>query len=140
MTSSPITGRSAHTQEGRPSYVAKECFEAQKFVVVEFDNAPPRAQFSRILWLKNLAAQHAPLVMVLKSGGKSFHAWFAPSSSDSAEKLKIAAVKVGADPAAMRIHQPVRCPNQQRDNGNLQEVLWLAPHAPQIPDLTPTVP
>jgi hypothetical protein len=125
-TSSPITGRLSQTQDGRLSYAAKECFTVQRFVVIEFDGVAGRDQFSRVLWLKERAGFHAPLVMMLKSGGESFHSWFAPTSAAVADQLKNAGVKLGADPAAMRIHQPVRCPNQRRDNGNLQEVLWLA--------------
>ena len=123
---SPITGYLGKTQDGKRSFGALDCFTVQRFVVIEFDSASPQEQFQRIAWLKNLASQHAPLVMMLRSGGKSFHSWFQPTSADNAAKLKIAGVKLGADPAAMRIHQPVRCPNQLRDNGNLQECLWLA--------------
>ena len=126
VTSSPVTGRLGQTQDGKLSYAALECFTVQRYVVVEFDAASQQEQFARILWLKEKAGQRAPMVMMLKSGGKSFHAWFLPDSADTADQLKTAAVRLGADPAAMRIHQPVRCPNQLRDNGNLQEALWLS--------------
>jgi hypothetical protein len=126
VTSSPVTGNFGQTQDGKLSFAALECFTAQRYVVIEFDNVPPRSQFARILWLKEKAGVRAPLVMMLNSGGKSFHAWFQPDSEDAADQLKTAAVKLGADPAAMRVHQSVRCPNQTRDNGNPQEVLWLA--------------
>jgi hypothetical protein len=127
VSSSPITGRMEITQDGKRSYAALACFTAQRFVVIEFDGVAPRDQFARILWLRENAGHHAPMVMMLKSGGKSFHAWFLPTSAEVADQLKLAGVKLGSDPAAMRVHQPVRCPNQRRDNGNLQEVLWLAP-------------
>lgn len=129
VTSSSVTGQLGKTQDHKFSHVAKECFTAQRFVVIEFDSASPQEQFARILFLKERLGDHAPMVMMLKSGGKSFHAWFIPTSTDMADQLKQAGVKLGADPAAMRIHQPVRCPNQYRDNGNLQEVLWLS-HPP----------
>ena len=131
VSSSPITGRFGVTQDGKLSFGALECFTSQRYVVVEFDDVTPRSQFARLLWLKEKAGQHAPLVMMLKSGSRSIHAWYLPSSPDTADQLKAAAVKLGADPAALRIHQSVRSPNQTRDNGNLQEVLWLA--APSIP-------
>ena len=131
VSSSPITGQLGQTQDGKLSFGALECFTTQRYVVIEFDNVPPQAQFARILWLKEKAGHRAPMVMMLKSGGKSFHSWFQPDSADTADQLKTAAVKLGADPAAMRLHQPVRCPNQTRDNGNLQQVLWL--DSPSLP-------
>jgi hypothetical protein len=131
VSSSPITGRLEMTQDGKRSYGALGCFTVQRFVVIEFDSASPQEQFARLLWLKEKAGHHSPMVMMLKSGQKSTHAWFLPTSEAVADQLKTAGVKLGADPAAMRIHQPVRCPNQRRDNGNPQEVLWLAP--PSIP-------
>lgn len=135
VSSSPVTGRTEKTQDGRDSVGALECFTRQRYVVVEFDSATPQEQFTRILWLKERIKDHAPLVMMLRSGGKSFHAWFMPTCSEVADQLKAAAVKIGADPAALRIHQPVRCPNQIRDNGQLQQVLWLsaAPLTTPIP-------
>ncbi len=127
VTSSPISGRRENTQDGRPSYVAKGCFPAQRFVVVEFDDAPLAAQLARILFLKRLAGEHAPLVMVLSSGGKSLHSHFMPRSVEAADALKAWAQKLRADPAALRVNQLVRCPNQLRDNGRMQSLLWLSP-------------
>lgn len=132
VTSSPLTGRAGRTQSGNRSPVALECFTAQRYVVIEFDTATPPEQFARILWLRERLGDHAPLVMMLKSGGRSFHAWFKPVSPEIAAQLKAAGVKLGADPAAMQIHQPVRCPNQLRkaepgEAPKLQELLWLSP-------------
>jgi hypothetical protein len=128
VTSSPITGRFGKTQDGKSSYVARECFTARRFLVIEFDNVNPAEQFARIAFLHRIAADAAPLVMILKSGGKSFHSWFAPQSADAADLMQTAGIKVGADPAAMNVTQSVRCPGQRRDNGNLQQALWFAPH------------
>ncbi|WP_367872339.1 hypothetical protein [Luteolibacter sp. Populi] len=130
VASSPISGSLGRTQDGGLSYVAKECVPVQRFVVVEFDDVPIAAQFGRVLFLKRIAAQHAPLAMVLMSGGKSVHSWFMPLSAEATDALKTAAVKLGADPAAFRSNQLVRCPNQLRDNGHMQSLLWLSPVAP----------
>ena len=124
--SSPISGRLEKTQRGRFSYVAKSAFPSQKFIVVEFDGVALGDQFARMLYLKRIAEEHAPLVMVMHSGGKSLHSWFQPLSADAADALRIAAVKLGADPSSLRVNQLVRCPNQPRDNGRMQSCLWLS--------------
>lgn len=126
VTSSPITGRFCKTQEGRSSYVAKDCFQNRRFLVLEFDGVNPAEQFARIAFLQRLAADVAPLVMMLRSGNESFHSWFFPRSAAAADQLQTDGIKLGADPAAMRIHQLVRTPNQLRANGNLQQCLWLS--------------
>jgi hypothetical protein len=74
--------------------------------------------------------QFLPLVLVLHSGGKSFHAWF--NGCDSSEERVLAfrrhAASLGADKAVFTRCQMVRMPNQRREeNGNLQELHYFAP-------------
>ena len=98
----------------------------ERFVVIEFDDMEENVQVSMIKHL----SQFLPLVLVLHSGGKSFHAWF--NGCDSSEERVLAfrrhAASLGADKAVFTRCQMVRMPNQYREeNGNLQELHYFAP-------------
>lgn len=98
----------------------------ERFVVIEFDDMEENVQVSMIKHL----SQFLPLVLVLHSGGKSFHAWF--NGCDSSEERVLAfrrhAASLGADKAVFTMCQMVRMPNQCREeNGNLQELHYFAP-------------
>jgi hypothetical protein len=124
ITSNPVTGAVGLTQDGRPSLVAKNCFPQTKHVVVEFDAGDSATQATKVRFL----ADFAPLALALYSGNKSLHAWFRFDGNETrAEEFRQLAAALGADPASLRRHQTVRCPNARRDNGVLQEVLFFNP-------------
>ena len=77
--------------------------------------------------IKHLS-QFLPLVLVLHSGGKSFHAWFngCDASEDRVLAFRRHAATLGADKAVFTKCQMVRMPNQNRENnGNLQELHYF---------------
>ena len=72
--------------------------------------------------------KHLPLVMVLDSGGKSLHAWFRCPDDNPNQLCKFvdyAFLSLGADPKIKQPEQLFRTPNQIRDNGNRQQVLYF---------------
>jgi hypothetical protein len=91
--------------------------------VCDFDE-PRSSEHPSIIWhLRKLA----DLVLVLSSGGKSLHAWFAVPE-DQEEPFWKAAIHCGADPALMRNRSSfVRIPFGTRDNGNIQTVIYFDP-------------
>ncbi|MEL0005039.1 MAG: AAA family ATPase [Opitutales bacterium] len=114
------------SQDGKVSPRCNDNAGPERFVVIEFDDMEENVQVSMIKHLR----QFLPLVLVLHSGGKSFHAWF--NGCDSSEERVFAfrrhAASLGADKAVFTRCQMVRMPNQCREeNGNLQELHYFAP-------------
>jgi hypothetical protein len=98
----------------------------ERFVVIEFDGMEENVQISMINHLRKFL----PLVLVLHSGGKSFHAWF--NGCDAREERVLAfrrhAASLGADRAVFTKSQMIRMPNQIRgENGKLQELHYFDP-------------
>jgi hypothetical protein len=93
------------------------------YLVVEFDSGTENEQAAKFLHL----AEFAPLAMVLHSGGKSGHGWFAchGNSEDDLRDFMAYAVSLGADPATWSRCQLVRVPAATRDNGKIQRVLYF---------------
>jgi hypothetical protein len=79
-------------------------------------------------------ARLAPLVMVVHSGGKSLHGWFACQGSSEALQLRFMryAVMLGADPATWTRCQFVRMPDGLRRRpsafGVRQSVFYFNPN------------
>ena len=73
-------------------------------------------------------AAMAPLVMVVDSAGKSFHAWWHCRGTDEklVRKFFAYAVSLGADPATWTRCQLVRLPLGWRaEKGRVQEVVFF---------------
>lgn len=95
------------------------------YVVVEFDSL---AQDKRENKLRSAAILRYlgvafDLRMVVDSGNKSLHGWFA-NDARMTDEAKFFIRQLGADINTMRPSQPVRVPGGRRDNGNIQSVLW----------------
>lgn len=125
LVPSPMAAEVGLTLDGRPSMRCLDNVGTRRFLVVEFDSLPLDTQAGAIKFLSD----YVPLVMVVYSGGKSLHSWFAVEGLDSEESLNFMrlAVSVGADPATWSPCQLVRLPFGRRDNGNLQEVIYFDP-------------
>jgi hypothetical protein len=72
------------------------------------------------------------LVSITFSGGKSYHGLFhvRGKSDDQIEEMKSLAKSLGACPASLRAHQPVRFPGGTRHDKNgirKQEIVYLNP-------------
>jgi len=117
------------TQAGKESQHTKENTGPRRFIVFDFDSPPPEQHPSIIHHL----AKFRPLVMALKSGGRSLHAWFPTTTSVEDDRLFWRlGISLGADPALFRNpSQFVRLPNGTRENGRPQEVVYLNPAASQ---------
>jgi hypothetical protein len=79
--------------------------------------------------LAHLATFEFKLSMVVDSGGKSFHSWFAVAHATEAqiEHFMRYAISIGADPAGRVPSQFFRMPHGTRDNGKRQPVLFIDP-------------
>jgi hypothetical protein len=67
--------------------------------------------------------------MVIKSGGKGLHGWYATETQDRDAQFWNLAIMAGAD-AAIRQNrgQAVRLPMGTRNNGNSQSVVYFNPN------------
>lgn len=117
------------TQAGKESQHTKENTGPRRFIVLDFDSPPPEQHPSIIHHL----AKFRPLVMALKSGGKSLHAWFPTTTSVEDDRLFWRlGISLGADPALFRNpSQFVRIPNGTRNTRAKQEVVYFNPAASQ---------
>ncbi len=125
ITPNPYGSFTGLTKQGDPT--SGNCADGilcRRYIIVEFDLAPDGLPFSRNAQASILAhlATTAPLVMVVHSGGKSMHGWFA--APNNLEQWFADAVRLGADPALWRIQQLTRLPGGLRQNGHRQEILW----------------
>lgn len=144
---SPMSKVWGKTKSGEPSKHSLENTGPRRFLVVEADptkwddlptaeqtkfgapenyySAQRDVQASVLLHL----AQYAPLTMVVHSGGKSLHGWFACRGRDEAHLRKFMsfAVKLGADSSSWSRCHFVRLPGGLRDNGARQSVLFFNP-------------
>jgi len=122
---SPMSRPTGQTKDGKTSVRCLDNTGSRRFLVVEFDRIMPDAQSAVLLHL----AERAPLAMVVSSGNWSLHGWFYTNGCDpeALESFCAYAVKLGADYATYTLCQLVRMPGGLRDNGKIQQVLFLNP-------------
>jgi hypothetical protein len=79
--------------------------------------------------LAHLSTFQLKLGMVVDSGGKSLHAWFAVAHANESqiEHFMRYAISIGADPAGRVPSQFFRMPHGTRENGKRQPVLFIDP-------------
>jgi hypothetical protein len=120
-----MTARRGITKEGKSSCRALSNTGERRFLVLDFDEPPPEHHASIIRWLMGTRAP----VLVIRSGGKSLHAWYTSKTPEADAKFWHLAIMAGAD-AAIRQNrgQAVRLPMGTRDNGNVQSVLYFNPN------------
>jgi hypothetical protein len=123
---SPMTARSGLTQEGKRSAHALSITGPRRFLVIEFDLGSVDDHAALLLYL---AETQAPLTLVVHSGNKSLHGWFA-CHGQTEERLRWFmehVVSLGADPATWCRSQFVRMPDGTRANGKRQVVFYFNP-------------
>ena len=132
MVPNPMTARRGMTKSGVPNRPRTQSNTGpRKWVIVEFDKPPIEWQPSLIMELTDISGQLPTLV--LWSGNKSLHAWWAIRDADpeSVHSFEMEAVRLGADPVFCgenSRHQLVRTPMAIReDNKKVQEVLFWNP-------------
>ena len=112
------------SQDGKKSPRCNNNTGPERFIVIEFDDMEESVQISMIKYLSGFL----PLVLVLHSGGKSFHAWFTGcgASEERVFAFRCRAASLGADRAVFTKSQMVRTPNQTRGkDGKLQELHYF---------------
>lgn len=122
---SPMSKPKGLTQEGKESAHCLDNTGPRKFLVIDFDKGTEQEQAACIEHL----ATFAPLVLIVKSGNKSLHAWFACQDTTEAdlERFMAYCVTLGGDPALFTKSQFARTPGATRDNGNTQSVVTYCP-------------
>lgn len=123
---SPMSATYGVTKQGKRSMHSLDNTGPRRYIVTEFDSGTADEQAALIWHLRD----YARLVMVLRSGGKSLHAWWACAGADEARVLSFFryAVSLGADPATWTRSQFVRIPQGWRaDKQARQQVLYFDP-------------
>jgi hypothetical protein len=122
---SPMTARRGLTQERKQSAHALSITGSRRYLVVEFDQGDVDDHAALLLHL----AARAPLALVVHSGSKSLHGWFAcqDQSEERLRKFMRYCVSLGADPATWCKSQFVRMPDGTREGGKRQVVYFFNP-------------
>jgi hypothetical protein len=123
---SPMIAAKGKTQQGKESAHTLESTGPRRFLIVEQDIGTVDEQ-SAILW--HLAC-HAPLSLIVHSGGKSIHGWFFCQGQDEEKVLRPFmryAVSLGACYSTWTRSQFVRLPDGKRDNGRRQALYYFRP-------------
>ena len=129
---SPMAARTGLTKDGRESpRTLTNAATRRRYLVVEFDRATVTQQASRIAWLQQTAPPKIALTLVVHSGRKSLHAWYAVARCHpgTLRRWFRSCVALGADPQMWLPHQPARLPcGLRRPSMAVQEVLaWIPP-------------
>ena len=118
--------RQEEASGGRKLEFASETLDVITF---ESDTLDPQTQLGVIAWL----AKSLPLVSIVHSGGKSYHATYSLKGLriEQVKKVRQALANIGGDPAVMSPVQLVRLGGVHRsDKGNkFQTVLYIDPYA-----------
>jgi hypothetical protein len=127
---SPMTAEEGLKKDGGPSLRCLANTGPRRYLVIESDHGTVDTH-AAVLWH---LARLAPLVMVVHSGGKSLHGWFACQGSSEALQRRFMryAVMLGADPATWTRCQFVRMPDGLRRRpsafGVRQSVFYFNPN------------
>lgn len=120
-----MTAREGITKAGKASCRAQAITGERRFIVLDFDEPPSDHHPSIIHWLMGTRAP----VLVISSGNKSLHAWYATEIPERDAQFWQLAIMAGADPALRRNHaQAVRLPMGTRDNGSRQNIVYFNPN------------
>jgi len=132
----PVTGTTALTKDGRPSFRADACVKAFRFAVAEFDGMSREDQL-RFWWAVNL-----PVCALIDSGGKSLHAWIHVDDVNTVEQwttlvegelFGLFLIPLGCDAACRNEARLSRLPGHFRsEKGKWQRLLYLAPEGRAI--------
>ena len=119
----PMAARLGKAQAGHLTEHSLAATGERHYLVVEQDSGTLDEQAAIVLHL----AERAPLVLALRSGSKSLHAWFFCKGQPEDRLLSFMrnAVVLGADEATWSRSQFVRMPDALRDNGRRQAVVFF---------------
>lgn len=121
---SPMIARRALATTGKMSAHALAGTGPRRFLVVDFDDLAGLDVHAAAAWA--LGAR-LPLVMVLMTGGKGLHAWYAVRGKSEAEleRFYCLGCVFGGDPRLWLRSQFARMPDGLRDNGEEQRVIYF---------------
>jgi hypothetical protein len=123
---SAMTARFGKTKAGHESQHSLDNTGPRMYQVVEFDWGSIERQLQT---LRHLAGKCLPLklVMVVHSGSRSAHGWFACGGipEEQVKHFFEYAVRCGADPRLWLRSQFCRMPGGTRDDGKEQAILYL---------------
>jgi len=128
---SAMSARQGLTKAGKASARSLDNTGPRQHVVVEIDD--PSISKDQQAGILNHLAQFAPLVMVVDSGNKSIHGWYACHgvADKMVEDFFRIAVSLGADRATWARCQLVRMPNGKRrfadGSDRLQSIVYFNP-------------
>ena len=130
VVSNPMRGPWALNKEGLPSARCQANVAARRWIVAEFDG--PELNRDKQAKLASVLARGLPLKMVVDSGGKSLHCWYACGGLGEREAARFfwAAVALGADRTRWDPCGWVRMPGGVRRKGGAavrQRVLYWDP-------------
>ncbi len=119
---SPMSAPIGLTKDGRPSEHTLDNTGPRRHLVVEFDTGSADDHAARLWHLGGFA----PLVLVVHSGGKSLHGWFAcgDSTEEARRRFFVLAVGLGADKATWTRSQFVRLPGGRRTPGGCRQSVF----------------
>lgn len=121
-----MTQRTGITKSGKISSRALSNTGPRRYIVFDFDDPPMEQQPSIIYWLMKYRSP----ILVIKSGGKSLHAWYRVESEKRDADFWKLGIMAGADKAILRNSgQSVRLPMGTRRNGQAQSVLYFNPQS-----------
>lgn len=124
LVPSPMCARHGQTRDGRMSARSLGNVGPRRWIIVEQDHGSLNEQAAIIQHL----AGFLPLGLVVFSGGKSLHAWFATAGRAKTDMLRFFkhAVSLGADPSLWNASQMTRLPGARRnETGQLQRVHYV---------------
>jgi hypothetical protein len=116
--------RRALTSTGKMSAHALAGTGPRRFLVVDFDDQAGLDVHAAAAWA---LGELLPLVMVLKTGGKGLHAWYATwnKSEHDLKRFFSLGCMFGGDPRLWTRSQFARMPDGLRDNGEVQQVIFF---------------
>lgn len=106
----------------------KDCVAHRRFSIIECDDLHPDPATNKNLSgavLNFLRQRGWTLRAVIDSGNKSIHGWFDYPGETEEQWATHVLPALNVDTATLRPTQPVRAPGIERENGNLQKLLWI---------------
>ena len=76
----PLTGARGTTEDGKPTYLARECVTSHRFAAVELDSVPRDQQLA--FWS---ALPHLPIAAITDTGGEALQVLVRVDAADAAE-------------------------------------------------------
>ena len=131
----PLSGHAALTKAGKQSWRCDACVQQFRFAVIEHDGLPKGQQ------LALLRALRLPVVALVDSGGRSYHAWVRVDTSGPQEweslvegELFPLLSQLGFDGACKNEARMSRLPGVLRpETGKWQRLVYLNPEGGALP-------